>query len=685
MYKLFSSLISFYTICFVSVGFSVTAFASEEADQLSDLVEKHSASYDLALEGKYDEARRIIDDNPLRAIPLFEGEIVLFTLYYRLFTLGLCDIDSAKKERDNPLRAAEYFKKAIDNLEFYIETGGKYTSPDKKNQSSLILYRFNACRLLGCTYIDYTRLSNSNNMELDLVPLFKKAISAMNIAIGIASDNNFEDNSKKIAHLQHEIIGQYCSLALFSKDQESQNSFLSKARTISDSYKNKNYKLYSSSAIVIEDASQILKSRTQREINAKSRVGDKIKKIINEKITQEELDHVVKRRESDVLSFSFEDELYLEKQINLEFQTLKNLYLSNTEKGRKKFIEQLLAIEKMICNFLKITKEDNGQLSYEQLKSVYKRLSSLLDLDISDPKLSSYCSILILSNIDESINRLEVLRDLQIEKYNIPNISTRIYLARAKALRGENTEWIELEQGLADKKRQKQEARKKNKSEKCIAQIQAKQNTANKESAIRNNEINPPVVSKKGNNISNKAELDKPSYYDSTPYKSSAEEKLEKLERHDRAEQMRKEEETKKSTAKTISPDKDITINNKVDSEKIVDDSLKLSLQELYDLKGVAKKVDQEIEDGTWKITREQLQQYFEAMGCLYKPGNSGSHNKLALPKSTHVEHDGQIISIFIDAGGALTLPPWEKGYIKHYLKPQVLAAREKLRELVPR
>lgn len=72
-----------------------------------------------------------------------------------------------------------------------------------------------------------------------------------------------------------------------------------------------------------------------------------------------------------------------------------------------------------------------------------------------------------------------------------------------------------------------------------------------------------------------------------------------------------------------------------------------------------SKKPNEEIEQGTWRISRENLITYFEALGCTAKEG--GKRKKISLPKAILIHHEGNIISILNDLGGALTLPRWIK------------------------
>jgi hypothetical protein len=108
----------------------------------------------------------------------------------------------------------------------------------------------------------------------------------------------------------------------------------------------------------------------------------------------------------------------------------------------------------------------------------------------------------------------------------------------------------------------------------------------------------------------------------------------------------------------------------------------KRTFLELYPhLTAGVREVDEEIENGTWKFTRAQFENYLTVIGCINKmPG--GSHEKGALPKGALVTLNGELITIMNDFGGALTLPEWDQDFVPYYLRKQILIARKKLMAL---
>lgn len=104
-------------------------------------------------------------------------------------------------------------------------------------------------------------------------------------------------------------------------------------------------------------------------------------------------------------------------------------------------------------------------------------------------------------------------------------------------------------------------------------------------------------------------------------------------------------------------------------------------LSTFYALTGTAKKVDLEIEDNTWRITREEFITYLKRLGCTER---ASRHHIMELPESFIYEMNGEVVTILAKelkiGGGSLTLPRWDK-IVPDYLRSQIRVAREKIRQ----
>ncbi len=105
-------------------------------------------------------------------------------------------------------------------------------------------------------------------------------------------------------------------------------------------------------------------------------------------------------------------------------------------------------------------------------------------------------------------------------------------------------------------------------------------------------------------------------------------------------------------------------------------------------LKKLELKVEREIANGSWRFKRDEFVSYLQKLGCTQRD-NHGSHQIVELPDMVVYEKDGHLITILSKdlniQGGSLTLQQsWDDKYnsVPFVLRPQILKAREKLRQL---
>jgi hypothetical protein len=102
---------------------------------------------------------------------------------------------------------------------------------------------------------------------------------------------------------------------------------------------------------------------------------------------------------------------------------------------------------------------------------------------------------------------------------------------------------------------------------------------------------------------------------------------------------------------------------------------LRIDLTSLFNLKGAAKKVEDEITGNTWRISHRDLITYFTKLGCTMRQ-TGGSHQVVELPEVMEIVVDGQVVAVIPDEGGSGTLPNWDGDHFPHYLKHQMIALR---------
>jgi len=339
---------------------------------------------------------------------------------------------------------------------------------------------------------------------------------------------------------------------------------------------------------------------------------------------------------------------------------------------------------------IKKNSDIKGMDSLEQLLEIYQILISILNQDPMLPYLPPACYLFYLTgDLDGAIMRLEVLKQLHEQVQALPLLQISLYLAHLKTMRGDFSDWLALEKVLADAADQRRAVKLQSKATKKhihIQQIQDAKN-ANEAKALaivksrEQREAERALKLQARVNVSDKGKEEaSDGYVDSAHTVSAAELERGRCERHMEAEKRRAEAAKllENTMVEVVGPAE----NALIEVSSLPDEPVPLPLTELYSLKGVALNVEREIEAGTWKITKEQLKTYFEAMGCVYSHKGGGSHGKIELPGSMHVRKGDETITIMIDAGGSLTVPSWKKGYIKDYLKTQILVARKKLQDL---
>jgi len=375
---------------------------------------------------------------------------------------------------------------------------------------------------------------------------------------------------------------------------------------------------------------------------------------------------------------------------NLNFSVSEPLKYHQVAEEIKK---GLLDIETTVSEFLSTT---TSSPSKERLEIIYEKLNELLGGAAMINTFWKYITAFIITaDLDGGIHRASLLKEIEAKQHGQASYRIRYIVAGIKNLRGDHEEWLSLEAEYQEQERQKKERKTAEKEKRehqrmetlrsSLAQQQKKKLTQQQKKKA---ELSSPKKVTSSIHASPKETKLQDTEYEPTVREeiggSYKQEKLEKQKRHEEAEARR---EQNVGLPKANQEQKDSLLNTHTQpiSKEAQLDLILLSsdktLSELYNLSSGPLAVDQEIEQGTWKFTRDQFKVYIEAMGCVYKDGH-GIHAKASLPRATHIMQGDNLVTILNDFGGALTLPSWDKDYVPIYLKPQILKAREKLRAL---
>ncbi len=655
----------------------------------SELLPHYNKMIELTNKNKFAEAIKM--DKPF--ISLFENMIssqmdleeLSFTRFMALYIAysGLAKQSFAEIQNQNA-----YYLNAIDSLNQYLKDFGNNESRISRCQYRLLSHRSLIWKLLGDAQSQLSlNFSNANNRNTQKI-YTESAIQAYVVAlkhiessriISGLSKSQLEGCLDLEKRCQFQLLQLHCNLASYENSLCHPN--FTEARKLCAIIKKNNNAMYSRALESLQVVEKLIESdRTSRQISG-------IRHRTTKNLLSKKADGCINKAleiHASGNTDGFEEDLRV--KANRIYSGVKSISLDVSEESFEKIREQIRLLETTISNELDLSEETP---LIEILGIVYNYLSEVsAENDLKNSFRAYVLGFGKHADIDGAIDRLEIIRQIQVKKLGQVDILNRILLARLKVLRGEPDEWLALEQENMTKANKKNEKKRRQKAKKRLAHAsaitasieQTKEEQDKKAQQLEEQKTNLEAARMREKVSSDKGKEEASDFYDDSAHETYVrrqQEKQEKLERHERALQARAEQERMASAEPAFL--EEVVASQPEEEESNIDEDLQIS--ELYHLTGVAAEVESQIVNNTWKITREDLEQYFVAMNCVYKEGK-GSHGKLQLPKSMHVEKDGEVVTIFIESGGAMTLPPWDKGYLPDYLKKQVLAAREKLRTL---
>ncbi|MCE3231198.1 MAG: hypothetical protein K0R52_1126 [Alphaproteobacteria bacterium] len=345
--------------------------------------------------------------------------------------------------------------------------------------------------------------------------------------------------------------------------------------------------------------------------------------------------------------------------------------LNNKNRNPGLIIASVKEIEATIGAHFNLSPEKDLKTIYEKYKNMLHDERGILFPD----SMLAYITAFAENNDRE---RAQQLTDILVSLTSEGNgsLSSRIIYAGIKNLSGDPTLWLALEKEQEEKAAQqakKRKEKKKRQKQQIFNKIKAAQDVQKQRKVSLEAAAFKPLKQKEKVGAAAVDDVTEKFFEPQNPnYKA------EKGERHaaaqaDRvnAQQLNKDDEKCPEAPPIAHAEKAIEVN----AQAIPNPNLKI--QDFYPLKGRPRKIDRAIEEGAWDFTRAEMETYFEALGCKNKSGK-GSHGKSSLPKSVHVMCGEELITIFNEFGGALTLPEWEDA-VPYYLRGQILLARQKL------
>lgn len=670
----------------VNVALSMDAFPSKDNAQnpvfksSQEMINYGFKLFNLAEKRKYDLVLKNAYPKPdILFAPISRSDHEGY-LYCRVMGLIITYEGLVDKNRANSAECIKYYDKALEEVNAYLEQYGNFISQVQSFNERMILHRFHFYKKLGHFYFCIGEFKNDFNK--DLREYFQKAASSYEKALdcGAQFQKSFpkseavKDVIECVPDIQFSLLSNYCLLAQCVLVNE-RASFVKKAREIRNGFKSVGLTDKHENAC---KTLEILEKKFDLEEKESLRVNsERIRKYSKTTISIVEKDLL---KSVGAIHNELEDNNLHKGQILTRVKNLHTILGSQQADRCPKAIQGLFDIENELRAHL-----TEGMSS--SLETVYEALRTLLGGEFLITTFWDLITPFIMNgDLGEGIHRAEILKNIETNQLGGASYKARFIAAALKNLQGDHEDWLKLESELQEKieqKKQKKKAAKEKKHQQKVESIQLhvteKKAEEEKRLAAKADKKTKPSTSSSAKRT--KFEEPEPEYPEEEVL-SSQQRKLEKKQRHEEAKVKRSqnpvEQEKNQENTTSVSIPVERKLSKKEQRDLILSSSNQM-LAELYNLSSGPLAVDQEIENNTWRFTREEFKTYMEAVGCIYKSGN-GIHDKASLPKAILIMQGDNLVTILNDFGGALTLPLWDKDYVPNYLQTQILEARKNLR-----
>ena len=608
----------------------------------------------------------------------------------------------SEKFKTKPVRQRQYLESGIKSLEpyfTYIKTAPTLDQLPAEIRNTVTFLRqdvFTAMAVFKSSLYELAKRDEKLQFCKDTILSCKESIKYIELVAKIASPLKVEAQ-QKIPAEKFNLMQLYCNLTSFTLDE----GHLREARALRDELRTLDQVLFEKAKRIInvtnddllasrKAAQKLIRKTVQQKTNKKGKPSSRHAPSLSkgEKLMQAKINGQLKEADRGRYELSNEiRSMTYQKSFVTEIQDLYTEVRSldfNSPDVWEKVVARLYEIEVRIYASLEL----QGPMDEDNLQKIYGCLVELLPPDMWLKSLPERLVALTrVDNLDGAILRLRIVKNMQEAKFGQVTRLTSMYYAYLQTFNGEYIDWLAFEGDLTEEQQREEEAKAAKQvaaREKYVAELKAAQAASLVKPEVRNtNTTRPTSVTAPLRDDKGKYEADDDKgaaayTYDGGPKVDPVKEKQEKRERHLINEQQRQVHHTQDPVphvpaAVSRSRPEPVLVPVDNNSEEITH-----SLILLYGLTGIARDVELRILRDDWDITKDELLAYFGSMGCVCKPGGRGSHSKIKLNSSLHVEKDGEIMTILVEAGGALTVPAWED-YMKHYLRKQVLKARKDL------
>ena len=637
--------------------------------------------FDLCTQGEYEKAHRQAFPDPLIDIKDLSLQDIEAYTYLRNFSLGEIYLHKAEQEVLNTAQAIEYNQRAAAYLQAYLTEFGNVvskisTTNDQMHHHRALIYLrcgkafSNWGGLLPQIILEGDDATHLRNIVVQSSQYYEKALFYIEMSPKLKKSVN-------LLKVKYNLFDKYCILINIG-DEGIRKTYLPKANAIHQEFKNdKNAQSYVSETEQVLILLQMSQAKAKLEQTYKG--SKKRKKLIEDKVNMLGNDIA---KEFKVLTENDPQEEPLQSQIIeqhgcitlLAKDTLSDPNIQTQLKAIEQNIQSQLILANVPATLLDVYQQYEIFLGGEKLRQ--------------DILLYILPSFLLSGNVNDALERVNILAELELRKLKHNSNLTRFIRAGIKNMIGDFSEWEALEAEMVAqqaKEKEKKGRKKKKQHEERIEVIKYDQKQHESEKASRSATLQPMrSPEKKVTSFLTEEDHDN----EDVAFISNPEEKQEKQRRHKEAEKRREKETLDSSNAITTTTSTTTTTTTTTTTPTttttavtVVPQAPTPLIRDLYPLTGVAKDVDAEIENDTWMVSRDQLISYFKALECIAK--NGAKHKKVSLPEALIIQHEGKTLTILNDLGGALTLPHWDgpkgNGTVPDYLRKQILDAREKL------
>jgi len=623
--------------------------------------------HDLCNKERFQEAEQLLSLEPeIRINNLHELDREGYQ-FARFFSLCRIAVNKEEKEPLNIELKKSYNHQVLNAANDYLLSYATFEPKDRILQHQFVMYkkRGEAYSCLG--RLTRTLVDDPDEAENALAKQYVlSAIEDLRVAFTLGSQSTPLVNGGHLLIIQQILLTEYCAVSSLCDEMEAEN-FLDKARSILLGFKNNKdapeYYISAKQTLEPYEISQKQRRLVNKKLPSKKGQAFQVRKI--KELEREKIEAIQEVNHNN----SKDDHHSFQTQIVQSHQYLRAFALNNIE--NPEIQTQLQDIEKKIEFQLKAANKPS------MLKDIYRQYAQFTGKDFLQEDALGFIlpSLIACGQFKGALDRIEIIADFEYEKQGHHSQLILLLFAGIKALNGDYEEWLKLEEKMAAQNAKEKEKKQRAKQRKHEKKVEVIKYTQQEDKSQDDSTAKPESVTRK------KAAPVKEEMYinDDVGFTSNRNEKEEKKKRHEEAEKLRETETLNSANVTTTTP----TSTSAITSGTITSQSQSSVplIRDVYQLTTIGREVDTEIEEGTWKISRKQLISYFENLQCNVK--NGSKHKKIALPEALILEHQGQILTIINDLGGALTLPRWDSaegnGTVPKYLRPQILAAREKL------